>query len=116
MNLKQLLAYRPETVDELPADTHNPEYIADLNRRLNEQSDRLRTLFDDVGETQQAISYADIMHWKSRYTYLKNVGQAKKAAALAKAEALKEAKAADHDEEFIEGYKEFLATEFDAAE
>ena len=63
----------------------------------------------------QVIEYKDVMHWKARFTYLKNVGQAKAAQALAKAEALKEAKEADNDEEFMEGYKDFLANEFDGA-
>ena len=53
------------------------------------------------------------MHWKARATFLRNVGQAKAAAALEKAEALKEAKEADNDEEFMDGYKEFMANEFD---
>ena len=52
----------------------------------------------------QAIEYKDIMHWKARATFLRNVGQAKAAQALEKAEALIEAKAADDDEEFQEGY------------
>jgi len=105
----------PETVEELPADTYNPSYIADLNKQLNEQSDRIETMFLDIvtSPDHQVIEYKDVMHWKARYTYLKNVGQAKAAQALAKAEALKEAKEADNDEEFMEGYKEFLATEFD---
>ena len=53
------------------------------------------------------------MHWRERARYLRSVGQAKRAAALEKREALKEAKDADNDEEFMEGYKQFLATEFD---
>ena len=105
----------PETVDALPSDTYKPALIADLNRQLNEQADRLEFLFMDIvtHPDHQAIEYKDIMHWKARATYLRNVGQAKAAAALEKAEALKEAKEADEDEEFQEGYKEFLATEFD---
>ena len=58
------------------------------------------------------IGYADIMHWKSRATFLRNVGQAKKARELEKLEALKEAKEADNDDDFMEGYQDFLATEF----
>ncbi len=105
----------PETVDALPADTYKPALIADLNRQLNEQADRLEFLFMDIvtHPDHQEIEYKDIMHWRARATYLRNVGQAKAAAALEKAEALKEAKEADEDEEFQEGYKEFLATEFD---
>ena len=105
----------PETVDALPADTYKPALIADLNRQLNEQADRLEFLFMDIvtHPDHQEIEYKDIMHWRARATYLRNVGQAKAAAALEKAEALKEAKEADEDEEFQEGYKEFLASEFD---
>ena len=104
----------PETVDALPSDTYKPALIADLNRQLNEQADRLEFLFMDIvtHPDHQAIEYKDIMHWKARATYLRNVGQAKAAAALEKAEALKEAKEADEDEEFMDGYKEFLASEF----
>jgi len=105
----------PETVDALPADTYKPAFIADLNRQLNEQADRLEFLFMDIvtSPDHKAIEYKDVMHWRARATYLRNVGQAKAAAALEKAEALKEAKEADEDEEFQEGYKEFLASEFD---
>tara|TARA_Y100001970_G_scaffold273158_1_gene370919 strand:+ start:1832 stop:2242 length:411 start_codon:yes stop_codon:yes gene_type:complete len=97
------------------ADQHNPALLVELSKRLNAQADRLEFLFMDIvtSPDHQEIEYKDIMHWKARATYLRNVGQAKAAAALEKAEALKEAKAADDDEEFQEGYKEFLANEFD---
>ena len=105
----------PETLDELEPDTYNPEFILDLNKRLNEQADRIEKMLNHIAATNpNPIGYADIMHWKSRAAYLKSVGQAKRAAALEKAEALKAAKEADEDEEFMEGYKTFLATEFDA--
>ena len=96
------------------ADQHNPAYILDLTKRLNPQADRLEFLFMDIvtHPDHQEIEYKDIMHWRARATYLRNVGQAKAAAALEKAEALKEAKEADEDEEFMDGYKEFLASEF----
>ena len=96
------------------ADQHNPAYILDLTKRLNAQADRLEFLFMDIvtHPDHQEIEYKDIMHWRARATYLRNVGQAKAAAALEKAEALKEAKEADEDEEFMDGYKEFLASEF----
>ena len=97
------------------ADQHNPPYILDLAQRLNAQADRLELMFMDIvtSPDHQTIEYKDIMHWKSRATYLRNVGQAKAAAALEKAEALKEAKEADDDEEFMDGFKEFMANEFD---
>ena len=105
----------PVTVEDLTPNTHNPEFIIDLNERLNAQADRLQTLFDEIeAGPSTSIGYADIMHWRSRLDYLRSVGQAKRAAALEKAEALKAAKEADEDEEFMEGYKTFLATEFDA--
>ena len=99
------------------ADQHNPAYILDLAQRLNAQADRLEHLFLDIvtSPDHQEIEYKDIMHWKARATYLRNVGQAKAARELEKAEALKEAKAADEDDEFIEGYQTFLATEFVAS-
>ncbi len=105
----------PETVEDLPADTYNPQFIADLNKQLNDQSDRLEDMFMEIvtSPDHKVIEYKDVMHWKARFTYLKNVGQGRAAQALEKAQALKEAKEADNDDEFMEGYKEFLATEFD---
>ena len=103
----------PETPDAY-ADQHNPALLVELSKSMNEQADRLEFLFMDIvtNPDHQEIQYKDIMHWKARATYLRNVGQAKAAAALEKAEALKEAKEADDDEEFMDGYKEFLASEF----
>jgi len=97
------------------ADQHNPAYVLDLSKRLNEQADRLEFLFMDIvtSPDHQPIEYKDVMHWRARATFLRNVGQAKAAAALEKAEALKEAKEADEDEDFMDGYKEFMANEFD---
>ena len=112
--LDTLLAVRPTTVEDLEPNTPNPQLIIELNKRLNEQSGRIRNLIDTVGTVEQAITFTAIMHWRERARYLRSVGQAKRAAALEKAEALKEAKAADQDDEFMEGYKQFLATEFDA--
>ena len=110
-NTLQLL---PVTADELTEGTPNPQFIIALNKRLNEQAGRITAMLQEIEATNpNKIGYADIMHWKARYTYLKNVGQAKAAQALAKAQALKEAKEADTDEEFMEGYQTFLATEFD---
>ena len=96
------------------ADQHNPAYVLDLSKRLNEQADRLEFLFMDIvtSPDHQPIEYKDVMHWRARATFLRNVGQAKAAAALEKAEALKEAKEADEDEDFMNGYKEFLDSEF----
>ena len=111
--LNNLLATRPTTVEDLEPNPPNPQLIIELNKRLNEQSGRLRNLIDTVGTGAQALPFTDIMHWRERARYLRWVGQGKQAAALEKAEALKEAKAADQDDEFMEGYQQFLATEFD---
>ena len=106
----------PVTKEDLTPNTYNPDFIIALNVRLNAQADRLQTLFDEIAAGPSAtIEYADIMHWRSRADYLRNVGQAKRAAELEKREALKEAKNADEDEEFMEGYKTFLDTEFNAS-
>ena len=104
----------PETL-EAYADQHNPALLVELSKRLNEQSDRLEFLFMDIvtSPDHQEIEYKDIMDWRSRATFLRNTGKGKAARALEKAEALKEAKEADDDEEFMDGYKEFLANEFD---
>ena len=114
LNLLDLERF-PETVEELTPNTYNPEYIIALNKRLNEQAERIEFMMMDIvtHPDHKAIEYKDIMHWKSRATYLRNVGQAKAAAALEKAEALKEAKEADEDEEFMAGFKDFMANEFD---
>tara|TARA_R110002020_G_scaffold15122_1_gene53237 strand:- start:748 stop:1140 length:393 start_codon:yes stop_codon:yes gene_type:complete len=100
------------------ADQHNPEYIMNLSKQLNEQADRLEFLFMDIvtHPDHKAIEYKDVMHWRARATYLRNVGQAKAARRLEMAEALKEAKEADDCEEFMDGYKEFMANEFDSSE
>ena len=89
-------------------------FQVDIARRLNEQADRLEWLFLDIltSPDHQAIEYKDILPWRQRAEYLKSQGQARAAKRLMKAEALKEAKEADEDEEFMSGYKEFLADEF----
>ena len=97
------------------ADQHNPAYIVELSKRMNEQADRLEFLFMDIvtSPDHQAIEYKDIMHWKARTGYLRSQGQGRAAKRLEKQMALEEAKSFDHDDEFQAGYKEFLASEFD---
>jgi len=97
------------------ADQRNPEFLVDISRRLNEQADRLEFLFMDIltNPNHQAIEYKDILPWRQRADYLRSQGQARAAKRLEIAEAAKEAKALDSDEEFQAGYKEFLANEFD---
>ncbi len=104
----------PENI-EAYADQHNPAFLVDIAKRMNAQADRLEFMFMDIvtSPDHQPIEYKDVLPWRQRATYLRNVGQAKAAAALEKAEALKEAKAADDDDEFMAGYKEFMANEFD---
>lgn len=97
------------------ADQHNPEYILELSKRMNAQADRLEFLFMDIVTDPdfKGIEYKDIMHWRSRTSFLRNTGKARAAKRLEKQMALEEAKAFDSDETFQEGYKEFLASEFD---
>ena len=106
------MSYTLANLQRLPTNT-GIELIDRLNGELNEQADRIESIFSEVGTIEQAIPFTEVLHWRERTRYLRSVGQGKKAAALEKAEALKEAKAADHDEEFMEGYQQFLATEFD---
>ena len=89
-------------------------FQVDIARRLNEQAERLEWLFLDIltKPDHQDIEYKDILPWRQRVDYLKSQGQAKAAKRLMKAEALREAKEADDDEEFMNGYKEFLDSEF----
>ena len=110
----QYLQLLPVTADDMHPDTPNVQLIIALNKQLNAQAERITTMLQTIEETNpNKIGYADIMHWKSRATYLRNVGQAKAARELEKREALKEAKEADDCEEFVAGYENFLATEFD---
>ena len=97
------------------ADQHNPEYILELSKRMNEQADRLEFLFMDIltSPDHKPIEYKDVMHWKARSTFLRNTGKGRAAKRLEKQMALEEAKSFDHDDEFQAGYKEFLASEFD---
>ena len=97
------------------ADQRNPEFLVDISRRLNEQADRLEFLFMDIvtNPKHQSIEYKDILPWRQRADYLRSQGQVKAAKRLEIAEAAKEAKSFDSDDEFQAGYKEFLANEFD---
>ena len=97
------------------ADQHNPAYLVELSKRMNEQADRLEFLFMDIvtSPDHKAIEYKDVMHWRARSTFLRNTGNTRAAKRLEKQMALEEAKSFDHDDEFQAGYKEFLASEFD---
>ncbi len=93
---EQYLQLLPVTADDMHPGTPNPQLIIALNQQLNEQAGRITAMLRTIEETNpNRIGYADIMHWKSRATYLRNVGQAKAARDLEKAQALKEAREAD---------------------
>ena len=94
---------------------HQASFQVEIATKLNEQADRLEWLFMDMltNPKHQEITYKDILPWRQRADYLRSQGQAKAAKRLEIAEAAKEAKALDSDEEFQAGYQEFLASEFD---
>jgi len=89
-------------------------FQVEIAARLNANAERIEWLFLEIltKPDHQEIQYKDILPWRQRVDYLKSQGQARAAKRLMKAEALKEAKEADEDEEFMSGYKEFLDTEF----
>mgnify|MGYP003131316591 CR=1 FL=1 len=89
-------------------------FQVEISSKLNAQAERLEWLFLDIltSPDHQEIQYKDILPWRQRAEYLKSQGQARAAKRLMKAEALREAKEADEDEEFMTGYKEFLDSEF----
>ena len=96
------------------AKAYSRDFQVAIAAKLNAQADRLEWLFLDIltKPDHQAIEYKDILPWRQRVDYLKSQGQARAAKRLMKAEALREAKEADDDEEFMSGYKEFLDSEF----
>ena len=99
------------------ADQHDPQFVADISRRLNANADRIEFLMLDIVTRPdfKPIEYADIMHWKDRAAYLRRKGDVKAARELeqAEAKALQDAHDADDDEEFMSGFRDFLATEFE---
>lgn len=110
----------PDTVEGVLAENPNspmPEKLADLNRRSNESADRIEMLMLDIVTTPsyKPIEYKDIMHWRERARYHRRLGQTKEANSLEREEALalKEAKDADKDEEFMTGFNDFITNEFD---
>ena len=106
----------PDYIDEAEVhpDAPNMSLLLDLIRRYNEQCDRLELLFMDIqtDPTVKQFGYSDVMHWKARANWFRTQGDAKRAKRLEQRMALKEAKDADCDEEFMTGYKDFLANEF----
>ena len=106
----------PDYIDEsdVHPDAPNKPLLLGLIQRYNEQCERLELLFMDIetDPTVKSFGYSETMHWKARANYHRTQGDAKRAKRLEQRMALKEARDADHDEEFMEGYKDFLATEF----
>ena len=96
------------------AKAYSRDFQVAMAAKLNAQADRLEWLFLDIltSPDHQAIEYKDILPWRQRADSLRSQGQARAAKRLEIAEAAKEAKALDDDEEFMSGYKEFLADEF----
>jgi len=96
----------PTTIEELTPNTHNPEYIIALNKRFNEQSERLEALF---AETYQP-TYADILPWRERQAFHKAQGKG-----ISTTTAPRGCEVVDLDideDEDEQGYQDFLATEF----
>ena len=113
LNLERL----PTKVEDLIEGTPYPERIIALNKRANANAERIEFLMLDIvtHPEHKEIEYKDIMHWRERARYLRRVGQAKEANELERAEAkaLQDAKDADGDEDFMTGFNDFLANEFD---
>ena len=105
------MSYTLANIQRLPTNT-GIELIDRLNSEMNDQADRIESTIATVGTIEQAIPFTQVLQWRERSRYLRSVGQGKKAAALEKRMALKEAREADNDEEFMEGYQTFLDTEF----
>ena len=96
------------------ADQRNPELNVKLAKQLNDQADRLEWMFLEIctRPDHQEISYKDILPWRQRVSYTKNNSSRRVALRLQKRMAYEEARQADNDETFQEGYKEFLDSEF----
>ena len=116
MNLERY----PDTLEGVLAENPNcrdPQKVLDWNIRSNEQADRIEFLMLDIvtSPDYKPIEYADIMHWRDRAAYLRRKGDVKAAVELEKAEAkaLQDAHDADEDEEFMSGFNDFLANEFE---
>ena len=110
----------PDTLEGVLAENPNcrdPQKVLEWNIRSNEQADRIEFLMLDIvtSPDYKPIEYADIMHWKDRAAYLRRQGDFKAARELEQeeAKALQDAHDADDDEEFMSGFKDFLATEFE---
>ena len=112
IDLLNLTRYSENSADY--ADQHDPQFVADISRRLNEQAERIEFLMLDIvtSPDHKEINYKDILPWQQRAEYMRNTGQGRAAKRLEKRMALEEARAADEDEDFMQGYKEFLDTEF----
>ena len=102
-------------VSTIHPDAPNKALLEELFAAMNEQNERLWMFFTEIEEDpdHKKFGYAETMHWKARANYHRTQGDAKRAKRLERRMALKEAKDADCDEAFQEGYKDFLANEFE---
>ena len=99
----------PTTIETLAPNTHNPDYIIALNKRFNEQSERLEALF---AETYQP-TYADILPWRERQAFHKAQGKGISTTTSRGCEVV-DLDIDTDEEEDEQGYQTFLATEFDS--
>ena len=100
----------PETLEDLAPNTHNPDYIIALNKRFNEQSDRLAVMFAGAYET----TYADVLPWRERQKHYKAQSGGISTTTSRGCEVVDLDIDCDEDEDDDAGYQEFLATEFDS--
>ena len=112
INLLDLPRYSTNPADY--ADQHDPQFVADISAKLNAQAERIEFLMLDIvtSPDHKEINYKDILPWRQRAEYMRNTGKGRAAKRLEKRMALEEARAADEDEALMQGYKEFLDTEF----
>ena len=90
------MSYTLANIQRLPTNT-GIELIDRLNGELNDQADRIEDLFSECGTIEQAIPFTQVLQWRERSRYLRSVGQGKRAAALEKRMALKEAKEGEEE-------------------
>ena len=100
----------PETLEDLAPNTHNPDYIIALNKRFNEQSDRLAVMFAGAYEP----SYADILPWRERQKHFKAQSGGISTTTGPRGCEVVDLDIDGDEEEDEQGYQDFLATEFDS--
>ena len=102
-------------VSDIHPEAPNKPLLEELFKRENEQNERLWLFFTEIMEDpkHKKFGYAETMHWRARASYHRSQGDSKRAKRLERRMALEEAKQCDSDETFMEGYKDFLANEFE---